>query len=292
MKTSPDHSSRDPRGPSQPDANAEKTADAQAAPGGTTRGRVRPWYAGEHKDTLFYLLIAVLFVEMIVGGVSFFYGLVHAAPETPGGPPVARFPWLIWALAAVLAPVALLLVVHLTGRWLSHTLEGEQDGADSAAVPERLQRFYAMVRNAPTVVLLLGILLLGAGLFFVDGAFSALVRLGGALTAYIPWIVGSATALLAVCFLGHRWFVYRQRRMEQEYAFRREVLERTGIVLVNKGCVPLPRSEEQRVMLVEAESVKALPPVLDVGGAEPGAESDDVSEPPVPGDARDGPDQK
>lgn len=60
MKTSPDHSSRDPRGPSQPDANAEKTADTQAAPGGTTRGRVRPWYAGEHKDMLFYLLIAVL----------------------------------------------------------------------------------------------------------------------------------------------------------------------------------------------------------------------------------------
>ena len=89
MKTSPDHSSRDFRGSSQPDAGAEKTADAQAAPGGTTRGRVRPWYAGKHKDTLFYLLIAVLFVEMIVGGVSFFYGLVHAAPEAPGGPPGA-----------------------------------------------------------------------------------------------------------------------------------------------------------------------------------------------------------
>ena len=149
MKTSPDHSSRDFRGSSQPDAGAEKTADAQAAPGGTTRGRVRPWYAGEHKDTLFYLLIAVLFVEMIVGGVSFFYGLVHAAPEAPGGPPVARFPWLIWALAAVLAPVALLLVVHLTGRWLSHTLEGEQDGADSAAVPERLQRFTPWCATRP-----------------------------------------------------------------------------------------------------------------------------------------------
>lgn len=160
------------------------------------------------------------------------------------------------------------------------------------AVPERLQRFYAMVRNAPTVVLLLGILLLGAGLFFVDGAFSALVRLGGALTAYIP----GSWAALRLCWPSVSWGTAgsstASARMEQEYAFRREVLERTGIVLVDKGCVPLPRSEEQRVMLVEAESVKALPPVLDVGGAEPGAESDDVSEPPVPGDARDGPDQK
>lgn len=263
MEVSPEHSPQDSTGQGGPDARA------------AARGRARPWYAGEHKDTLFYLLIAVLFVEMIVGGVSFFYGLMHAAPQTPGGPPVARFPWLVWGLTSVLAPVALLLVVHLTGRWLSHTLdEGREGGADNpenAAVPERLRHFYAMVRSAPTVVLLLGILLLGAGLFFVDGAFSALVSLGGALTPYIPWIAGSAAGLLAVCFLIHRWFAYRQRRMEQEYAFRREVLERTGIVLVDKGCVPLPQHERQRAMLVAAESAKALPPVLDVDGATPDA---------------------
>lgn len=269
MKVSPEHSPQDSSGQARPDARA-----MASSPSG--RGRVQPWYAGEHKDMLFYLLIAVLFVEMIVGGVSFFYGLMHAAPETPGGPPVARFPWLVWALASVLAPVALLLVVHLTGRWLSHTLDEERDGepggADNAAVPERLRHFYAMVRNAPTVVLLLGILLLGAGLFFVDGAFSALVSLGGALTPYIPWIAGSAAGLLAVCFLVQRWFAYRQRRMEQEYAFRREVLERTGIVLVDRGCVPLPQNDQQRAMLVSAESAKALPPVLDVDGAAPDAE--------------------
>ena len=88
MKTS-DHSSRDSRGSSQPAVDAEK-ADAQ---GVAARGRVRPWYAGEHKDTLFYLLIAVLFVEMIVGGVSFSDGLrVTLRLRRPGGPPVARFP--------------------------------------------------------------------------------------------------------------------------------------------------------------------------------------------------------
>ena len=264
MKASPEHSSQ-----TSPDRDRPNAREA-------TRGRAQPWSAGERRDTLFYLLVAVLFVEMIVGGVCFFYGLMHAAPQTPGGPPVARFPWLVWALASVLAPVALLLVVHLTGRWLSHTLDGEREGEagnlESEAVPERLRHFYAMVRSAPTVVLLLGILLLGAGLFFVDGAFSALASLGGALMPYIPWIAGSATGLLAVCFLIQRWFAYRQRRMEQEYAFRREVLERTGIVLVDKGCVPLPSNERQRAMLVSAESAKALPPVLDVDGATPDAQ--------------------
>ena len=133
-------------------------------------------------------------------------------------------------------------------------------------MPERLRRFYAIIRNAPTVVLLLGIMLLGAGLFFVDGAFSAIIRLGSALTEYIPWIAGSLAALIAVCYLVHRWFMYRHHRMQQEFAYRREVLERTGIVLVDKNCIPLPQSEEQRLALGEARVVDAqaaLPPVID-----------------------------
>ena len=235
------------------------------------------WYAGPYKDALIYLMVAIFFVEMIVGGISFFYGVMHAAPDVPGGPPLARFPWFGWAVAAVLAPVGLMLIVHLSGTWVSRYLgredsmpggQGAGHAADDEQVPERLRRFYAIIRNAPTVVLLLGIMLLGAGLFFVDGAFSALMRLGGALTEYIPWIAGSLAALIAVCYLVHRWFVYRHHRMQQEYEYRREVLERTGIVLVDKGCIPLPQNEVQRLALgghvVEAQ---ALPPALDAEAA-------------------------
>ena len=56
--------------------------------------------------------------------------------------------------------------------------------------------------------------------------------------------------------------------MQQEYEYRREVLERTGIVLVDKGCIPLPQNEVQRLALgghvVEAQ---ALPPALDAEAA-------------------------
>ena len=236
-----------------------------------------PWYAGEHKDALFYLLIAVFFLELVVGGVAFFYGIMHAAPETAGGPPVARFPWLAWCLAAVLTPVGLLLIVHLAGTWLSRTLTreeaqaGEPDdaqaepGAGQENLPEGLRRFYAMVRNAPTLVVLLGILLLGAVLFFAEGALSALGRAGVALIPYIPWIAGSVAALLAVCFLGHAWFVYRQRRMEQEYAYRREVLERTGMVLMDKSCVALPPTgADGQPAPGLPPAAAALPEVVDV----------------------------
>lgn len=236
----------------------------------------QPWYAGKYKDALFYLLIAVCLVEMIVGLVAFFYGLVHATPETAGGPPVARFPWLGWAVASVLSPVGLLMIVHLTGLWMSRTLERDAGGAapvDETSLNPRIQSFYAMVRSAPTVVLLLGIMLLGAGLFFIDGAFGALVRLGKDLLPYLPWLAGSAAALLSVCYVTHRWLLHRQRRMEQEYAFRREVLERTGIVLMDKNCLALPQDEEQRVRLAALPTVTGIPalpsaqPVLDVEAA-------------------------
>ena len=282
---------------------AEKNStDAQgqpAAAAGKSRsaGRVA-WYAGPYKDALIYLMVAIFFVELVVGGVSFFYGVMHSAPEVPGGPPLARFPWLGWAVAAVLAPVGLMLIVHLSGTYVSRYL-GREDaqqadaqggaghGADDDQVPERLRRFYAIIRNAPTVALLLGIMLLGAGLFFVDGAFSAIVRLGGALTDYIPWIAGSLAALIAICYLVHRWFVYRHHRMQQEYEYRREVLERTGIVLVDKGCIPLPQNEMQRLALGgQVVEAKALPPVLDArnasgngaGCSAPAGHDDDVTD--------------
>ena len=265
-------------------------SDAQERPAASA-GKSRSvdsaaWYAGPYKDALIYLMVAIFFVELVVGGVSFFYGVMHAAPEVPGGPPLARFPWLGWAVAAVLGPVGLMLIVHLSGTWVSRYLGREdnmraeaQAGAQSAddeQVPERLRRFYAIIRNAPTVVLLLGIMLLGAGLFFVDGAFSAIMRLGSALTDYIPWIAGSLAALIAVCYLVHRWFMYRHHRMQQEYEYRREVLERTGIVLVDKGCIPLPQNEVQRLALGgQVVEAKALPPVLDAEtGATNGAAAD------------------
>ena len=264
---------------------AAQFADRSGAGPRAGRGRLA-WYAGPYKDALLYLMVAIFLVELAVGGVSFFYGVMHAAPETPGGPPLARFPWLGWAVAAVLAPVGLMLLVHLSGTWVARFL-GREDAApaakeaggdaDEAQVPERLRRFYAIIRNAPTVVLLLGILLLGAGLFFVDGAFTALVRMGGALTPYIPWIAGSAAALLAVCYLVHRWFVYRHHKMQEEYAYRRQVLERTGIVLVDKGCVPLPQNQEQRLALnAQVLDAHALPQGADAADPDtgPGSEPD------------------
>lgn len=228
----------------------------------------RPWYAEKNQDALFYLLIAIFFLELVVGGVAFFYGIIHAKPEIPGGPPLARFPWFAWGLAAVLAPVALLMLTHLAGAFVSEVLEKEGNtegavnpGAEAPDLPPGLNRFYASVRHAPAIVLLMATLGIGGAIFFIDGAFAALGKFATSLVPYLPWLAGSFAALLAICFLAHAFFVYRQRKMENEYAWRREVLEKTGLVIVDKKSAALPQ-ESYRGALPSAPAlidVKSLP---------------------------------
>lgn len=221
-----------------------------------------PWYEGKHQDALFYLLIAIFLLELITGGIAFFYGIIHASPEIPGGPPVAQFPWFAWIIAALLGPVALVLGVHLAGSWLYGAIthdEQSNEGIDADKVPESMRRFYAMVRHAPLVLLLIAILLIGATFYFVDGAFAALIGFGQALLPYLPWITVSVAALIAFCFLVHCYVAYRHRKMENEYAWRREVLEKTGIVITDKNSMVLPQAGELMASLPQPAN-HALPP--------------------------------
>lgn len=220
-----------------------------------------PWYEGKHQDALFYLLIAIFLLELITGGVAFFYGIIHATPETAGGPPVAQFPWFAWITAALLGPVALVLGVHLAGTWLYGAMthdEKSADGMDADKVPEPMRRFYAMVRHAPLALLLIAILMLGAAFYFVDSAFAALVSLGQALLPYLPWITVSLAGLVAFCFLARGLIMYRYRKMENEYAWRREVLEKTGMVITDKNSIALPK-EQKTIHALPESPERALP---------------------------------
>lgn len=210
------------------------------------------WSESRHRDAIIYLLIAIFLLELAVGGVAVIYGIIHSEPLVPGGPPMARFPWLGWAMAALLMPVGLLLVLHLSGLLVARSLDRQADGGGSQAegaaqeaaaaeaLPQRVDLFYRVVRHAPTVVILLALLVLGGLLLFVDGLVEALARAGGALLPYLPWIAGSAAVFLTVCYVVRQYFLYRHHKMEREFAFRHAVLERTGVVLLPDGKTPLP----------------------------------------------------
>ncbi len=222
----------------------------------------------QHKELVFYLSIAIFFLELIVGGVAFFYGIIHAEPGVNGGPPQFQFPWLAYGLAAIIAPAALLLIVHLAGVGLFRSLQKKNPQDEEVwrqNLPLRLQKVYAIIQGAPTIVLFLGVIFLGVALFYVDGAISILLRIGEALLPYWPWIIGGTLITICLISFGKGFFKYRTRRMEQEYAFRREVFDRTGQILVDKGVVPLPpaydvQSEPAYAIASKVHDTEALPP--------------------------------
>ena len=190
-------------------------------------------------------------------------------------------------VGAVVAPVALFLLLQLSSLVLSKALDGSVEAApdapDANLVPQRVRRFYACVRHAPVVVLLVCLLLLGAAMIFLGDFWEAVRLAGGALTPYVPWFVGGAAAFLAVGYLGRLFFVFRHRQMEQEYAFRREVLEKTGIVLVSKNSVPLAPSGQGLEALpgggYQLTDSPALPPAASPENTEsPAASSDDADD--------------
>ena len=256
-------------------AQAEKTATQQKA---EAKGRLgRAWYEERNRDIVVYYLIAVFCLEIIVGAVAFFYGVTNAVPLEPGGPRMARFPWVGWLVAAVLSPVGLLLLLHLSGQFFSRALNGGdgQGGGGGAGeeVPQRFQRFYAIVRHAPTIVILLTLIAMGCAVLFIDSAMQMAMAMGAALKPYILWIILGIVVFFIVCYLGRLFFLARHRRMEQEYAYRMKVLETTGIVIMNKDCLPLRYEEGQLKLLAENAdgALKALPdtPTVAVQGPTP-----------------------
>lgn len=233
----------------KPREDSEKSSDTssgKAAAGSARRSTVQQaadfWYDKQHKDLLFYLSIGVVFLEMVVGAVAFFYGVIHATPAQDGLPPRFQFPWLAYAIAAVVAPAVLLLIVHLAGVGLFRSLRdtSEEDEAWRQDLPERLRKVYAIVQGAPTILLLVGVMVLGAALFYIDGAMTALFRLGSTVEVYLPWIIGAVAGAWCLAYAARIWLNYRTKRLEEEYRFRREVLERTGVIIVDRGSMQLP----------------------------------------------------
>lgn len=226
--------------------SSKKTADdaKQSRQSTIAKEAVNFWYDKQHKDLLFYLSIAIVFLELIIGGVAFFYGVIHAKPAQNGLPPQFQFPWMAYAIAAVVGPAVLLLIVHLAGVGLFRSLRDsrEEDEAWRQDLPERLRKVYAIVQGAPTILLLVGVMALGAALFYIDGAMTALFRLGSTVEVYLPWIIGAVAGGWCIAYLGRMWLNYRTKRLEAEYQFRREVLERTGVIIVDRGSVQLPPS--------------------------------------------------
>ena len=235
------------------------------APETNGQPEVTPLSEKRRKELWLYLAASIVTVEMIlaVGGLA--YGFI----ASPGrGVGAHSFPWLVWGSLSFIIPAVIILAVHQADVGLFRKPKGTDSEAEwQKQLPDRMQRLYRIIKGAPVVVVLLGVVALGAALLTIDGALSALSSFSSALTPYIPHIIGGLVAVLAVIIGAAVWLNYRTRRLYAEYEFRREVLEKTGVIIVDKGSTPLPPGGTGNVpyAVLEAGSLSSAQKALESG---------------------------
>ena len=145
-------------------------------------------------------------------------------------------------------------------------------------VPQRMQTFYALVRGAPTVILFAGFVLMCAAIYYLDGVMSLLLKLGENFHLVAIWVVGGFAVAWMVSYVVRAWMHYKTKQMEAEYAFRHEVLERTGMVILDTKHAPT--TELRMLPPVPGSQPGALPPAVDVdaSAALPSAEESAAQE--------------
>lgn len=195
----------------------------------------------EQKNLLFYVAIGIVLVELAITVVAIAYA-ISTGEQTPGGMIRFRFPWMAYLVSVVVVPALIMLIVHMIGMSFSRNLHGDTTPEPEVdeRVPEKLRALYSLIRGAPTVILLIGLVGVGLVLYYVDGVVSMLLRIGNSVETIAPWVTGGLVVAWCVGYVGRMWFLYRTRRMEEEYAYRRDVLERTGLIILDSGRPMLP----------------------------------------------------
>lgn len=227
----------------------------------------------EQKSLFLYLVVGIVLMELAVTVGAILFSITNAQKSSTGIPEF-HFPWIGYLVSVVLVPVLVMLLVNLVSLGFSRPSSGASGGGTEEAIPQRMRTFYALIRGAPTVILFAGFVLMGAAIYYFDGVIAFLLKLGDAFEVVAIWVVGGFTAAWIISYVVRMWLQYKSRQMEAEYAFRQEVLRRTGMVILDTKHAP---TTEFRML--PAPDMAALPPVPDLEPHEDSEDGSPLSEP-------------
>lgn len=242
---------------------AKQTAQQQLEGPEEEQPRRRRGVAGlfapnEIKDLFLKYLILVGVLELFIFFVSFVSQL---------GPENQPFPWKSFFFAAFVTPLALTFLLGVVVAGFDHYLEGHNPPRRGTPVPgsdpqkrsklDRLNSFLFVIRQVP---FLLGLLLLIALAGIVYKLDAILLFLGHAGETTAQYLLIAGAVLLAVStVVGLLWMIlnYRLRRqtMDYQYQYRKDVVERMGLVILDDETVmdrhgqrrrSLPRGKKQQ----------------------------------------------
>ncbi|MBZ2171781.1 hypothetical protein [Nitratidesulfovibrio sp. SRB-5] len=189
----------------------------------------------ERKYVLAYIVIGIVLVEFLVAIVAIWQGVANVQ-SMPDGTVRFRFPWGGYLVSVAAAPVVVLLVLQVIALGYTRLIKGDPvlTEAQLRQLPPWLQKMLAAVNGVPTFLLLLGVTLLATVIYYFDKVLGFVIRLGESTEHLVLWVGGGVLAAWCVGYLGRMLFAYKVRRMQEEYAYRREVLERTGMIIVDQ----------------------------------------------------------
>jgi hypothetical protein len=182
-------------------------------------------------------LTSMLVVEGLIFFVAFVYRLSGEATV---------FPWRPYIFASFAAPLAITFVFGVILKTFNRYLHrapleaGPQppEGGDLLATG-RLPRALGLLHQVPFLLSLLLLLLLLFALYHAGAIALFLTQVGEQALRYILLALGVVLAVAALGGLVWMLLSYRLRkaRLESEYHYRREVMERTGLVILGEDRV-------------------------------------------------------
>ncbi len=239
----------------------------------------------ERKSLFLYVVVAIVLLEMAVTVGAVVYSIANAE-RSASGLMRFNFPWIGYLVTVTLVPVLVMLILHLVSLGMNRGLR--EGGELHAPVEGRAATFFALVRGAPTVILFAAFVLMGAAVYYLDGVMALLLKLGDSFGEVAIWVVGALALAFCVSIVARAVFAYKSKQLEAEYAFRREVLAKTGTILLDARYAPttdlrqLPTVLDVQALTDSAgkdgpsagpAEPAAIPEVLD-GGDRPSAEPD------------------
>lgn len=216
----------------------------------------------EEKQITLYMVSGIVLAELAITLGAVIHSITNATVGADGTPQF-RFPWLGYLVAMLVAPAVILLLAQLVGLVFSRPAGGGQDTLEN--VPPRVRTLYALVHGAPTILVLLAVVLIGAAVYYLDGVLALLLKIGDSFQTIAIWLIGGFTAAWIVSYAVRAAAHYKLRQMEAEYAFRRDVLERTGMVLLDARHAPftdsrlLPAHDPDAPAALNPGDTRALP---------------------------------
>lgn len=226
------------------------------------------------------VVILVFVAAFFISVAAVCYGIITTPPAAPGVIRQIAFPWISW-LAAILTASAVILgfAQYIANKRApeeaANAAEAAHEQAWASALPGKALGVYRIVRDAPLFVVCAALVILGATLLVIDGAFALVSGIILALVPYAPYFIGGITLFAVAIAAIMAWFRHASNRLAAEYAFRREVMERTGVILLDTtGKAVLPPGTDRGSYAIgqiqditaepgplpQASPVKALPP--------------------------------